>query len=111
MEEISFKVQGSASEPYETVFIKRTDTNLSAYCSCPAGQKGQYCKHRFSILDGLTKDITSNNIEQVETVQLWLPGTDLESALLKMRQLETEAMRIKKNLASAKKDVAKAMRD
>jgi len=47
----------------------------------------------------------------VKVVQSWLPGTDVEEAIKKMRELESEAARIKKELSAAKKDVAKAMRD
>ena len=111
MQEISFEVQGSASDPYGVVFVKRTETNLSAYCSCPAGENGQYCKHRFNILDGVTKGIVSNNLDDVKIVQSWLAGTDVEEALNKMRNLEAEAARIKKELSAAKKVVAKAMHD
>jgi SWIM zinc finger len=115
MQEISFKVQGSASEPYGVIFVKRSDTNLSAYCSCPAGENGQYCKHRFNILDGTIKGIVSDNLEDVKVVQSWLSGTDVENALIKMHELEAEAEaeaeRIKKELFAAKKAVAKAMRD
>jgi len=111
MQEMRFKVQGSALEPYEVVFVKRSEKNLSAYCSCPAGENGQYCKHRFNILAGITKGIVSRNEADVKTVQSWLPGTDVETAIEKMRELEKEAEKIKKALSSAKKDVAKAMRD
>ena len=111
MQEITFEVQGSAAEPYVVVFVRRSDTNLSAYCSCPAGKNGQYCKHRFSILDGETKGIVSDNLDDVKVVQSWLPGTDIEAALIKMRELEAEAVKIKKTLSAAKKEVAKAMRD
>ncbi|MGB4335971.1 MAG: SWIM zinc finger family protein [Chromatiaceae bacterium] len=111
MKEISFKVQGSAPEPYGVVFAKRSDTNLSAYCSCPAGENGQYCKHRFNIFDGITKGIVSDNLEDVKVVQSWLSGTDVEVALIKMRELEAEAARINKELSAAKKIVAKSMRD
>lgn len=34
--EIVFAVKGSAAEPYEVRFVKRSETNLSAYCTCPA---------------------------------------------------------------------------
>ena len=111
MQEISFQVQGSAPEPYDVGFVKRSDTNLSAYCSCPAGENGKYCKHRFNILDGITKGIVSNNSEAVAIVQSWLPGTDVEKALIQMRKLEEEAATIKKQLSAAKKELAKAMRD
>lgn len=111
MEELTFEVQGSAKEPYGVVFVRRSPTNLSAYCSCPAGENGQYCKHRFAILDGIQKSIVSSNADEVKIVQSWLSGTDVERALLKMRSLEKEAAKIKKELSSAKKDLARAMRD
>lgn len=111
MQEILFEVQGSAIEPYGVVFVKRTDNNLSAFCSCPAGENGQYCKHRFNILEGLSKGIVSNNLNDVKIVQSWLSGTDVEKALIKMRELEAEAERIKKALSAAKMEFARAMRD
>ena len=111
MEEITFEVQGSAPEPYGVVFVRRSPTNLSAYCSCPAGENGQYCKHRFAILDGIKKFIVSPNAAEVKIVQSWLSGTDVEKALLKMRKLEKESVAIKKELSSAKKALARAMRD
>ena len=111
MKEISFKVQGSAVEPYDVLFVRRSATSLSAYCSCPAGENGQYCKHRFNIIDGIAKGIVSGNVDDVKVVQSWLPGTDVEAALIRMRELETEEARIKKALSAAKKEVAKAMRD
>jgi uncharacterized Zn finger protein len=111
MEELAFEVQGSAPEPYGVVFVRRSPTKLSAYCSCPAGENGQYCKHRFAILDGIQKHIVSANVGDVKIVQSWLPGTDVEQALLKMRDLEKKAAAIKKELSMAKKDLARAMRD
>jgi hypothetical protein len=111
MEEVLFEVQGSAVDPYGVVFVKRSETSLSVSCSCPAGENGQYCKHRFSILDGLTKNIVSDNHDQVKLVKSWLVGTDVENALIKMRELEAKAAQIKKELTASKKAVAKAMRD
>lgn len=111
MREISFKVQGSAAEPYLVIFVQRTETNLSAYCTCPAGENGQYCKHRFSILSGIDKGIVSSNTDEVKIVQSWLLGTDIEAAMITVKNLEVEADKIKKELSLAKKSLAKAMRD
>jgi uncharacterized Zn finger protein len=111
MEEIAFEIQGSAPEPYRVIFVRRSQTNLSAYCSCPAGENGQYCKHRFAILDGVQKGLVSPNADDMKIVQSWLPGTDVEKALLKMRGLEEMAETIKKELSSAKQELARAMRD
>lgn len=46
MNQIKFLVIGSSENPYEVNFIRRGN-NLSAHCTCPAGENGQYCKHRF----------------------------------------------------------------
>ena len=111
MQEIEFQVQGSAPQPYGVIFVRRSEANLSAYCSCPAGENGQYCKHRFAILEGSTKGIVSPNPEEVETVLSWLPGTDIEAALEKMRSLEKQMLEMQKELSAAKKEMARAMRD
>lgn len=111
MESIVFYVQGSANKPYKVLFVRRSETNLSAYCTCPAGEKGQYCKHRFNILKGKKRKIVSKNAKKVSVVQAWLPGTDVEAAIQMMREAKEEVARTKKVLAGARKDVARAMRD
>ncbi|MBK8466402.1 MAG: SWIM zinc finger family protein [Chloracidobacterium sp.] len=110
MEELAFEVQGSAPEPYKVTFTRRSQDNLSAYCTCAAGANGQYCKHRLAILGGDASGIISPNSGEAKIAQSWLPGTDVEKALLKLRELELAAARIKNEITSAKKEVAAAMR-
>ena len=109
MQEIKFLVQGSALEPYRVTFIKGKN-NLNAFCTCPAGENAQYCKHRLSILAGDAKAVVSKNKDQVVSVMSWLPGTDLEEALTKLAQAEQEYDMAKKRLTTAKKNVAQSMR-
>ncbi len=109
MEPIKFLVQGSAPEPYQVTFTK-TKNNLNAFCTCPAGDNGQYCKHRFSILSGSTTSIVSHNHDEVVLIQSWLPGSDVEKALKEVTEAEHECDLAKKRLSLAKKKVAKAMR-
>ena len=111
MQEILFEVQGSAPEPYKVIFVRRSERNLSAYCSCPAGEKRQYCKHRFNILAGITEKIVSGNEADAKTVQSWLPGTDIEQAIHRVQELEMEAEKINRMLSVAKKAIAKTMND
>lgn len=106
----SFFVQGSASEPYQVIF-QREGSNLSARCNCPAGAIGMYCKHRVAILQGSVKGIVSGNESEVAEVSAWLPGTDVEAAMICIEMLEAEANEIKSALSRAKKDLARAMRD
>mgnify|MGYP000491974534 CR=1 FL=1 len=110
MEELVFNVKGSSTTPYKVTFVRKSENYLSAFCTCPAGTFGSYCKHRFNILDGIEKGIVSNNSNDVATVQSWIKGTELELSLEEMRKLDIEFAKIKKALAAAKKDVAKAMR-
>ena len=108
---LKFKVQGSAAAPYTVTFVSRSNNNLSAYCTCPTGSIGQACKHRLNILNGLTKGIVSNNLEDVETVLSWLPGTDIENAMIILKKLEPEVAKLKRALSVAKKELSRAMRD
>jgi len=80
------------------------------FCTCAAGQNGQYCKHRFQILEGSTEGIVSGNSEHVPTVMAWLPGTDVAEAMAALAEAEREFERAKKVVTNAKKNLASAMR-
>lgn len=108
MEEITFLVKGSSSDPYEVTFIKDGDS-LTAICTCPAGTYGNFCKHRISILEGDSKAISSDNADRAPIVVNWLSGTDVESALMEMREAEKVADPEKKALNAAKRKLARAM--
>jgi hypothetical protein len=110
MENICFLVQGSAEEPYKVTF-KKTDSNLSAFCTCPAGENGQYCKHRFRILDGCDEGIVSSNKDEVMIVRSWLRGTDIEAALMGVIDAQKQCEKVKRELSAAKKRLARAFRD
>ena len=106
--EIMFHVKGSAKEPYEVIFVKRSDNNLSAYCDCPAGSFGTYCKHRFNILDGKLKDIVSDNLNDIDLVQSWFIGSDIEAAMENVKQCEKEMQKAKRVLVKVKKRISKS---
>jgi uncharacterized Zn finger protein len=106
-----FLVQGSAAQPYLVSFQRRDAKNVSAYCTCPAGESGMACKHRVRILRGLIEGIVSKNTADVTTVAGWLAGSDVETALRTIDELEKEADRIKKALSAAKKALAQCLLD
>ncbi len=112
MEQLSFLVKGSSSDPYELTFIKDGDS-LTALCTCPAGTYGNFCKHRIAILDGDAAAVVSDNVGQVTLIGEWLSGTDVESALQEMRDVErnagTDVDAAKSALAAAKKNLARIM--
>lgn len=116
MEELIFEVQGSAEKPYRVSFIKHSIDKLSAYCTCPAGENGQYCKHRFRIMVGKKNDIVSKNESDVPIIQKWIIGTNIENLLFKVCEKEDEkaqeeAKKTKNELSLAKKILTKAMYD
>jgi len=108
MNELSFLVKGSAADPYEVTFIKDGDS-LTALCTCPAGQFGNSCKHRITILDGDDKAIVSDNVNRVSTIAEWLHGTDVAAALSEYRTAEKAGGTSKSVLTAAKKKLARAM--
>ncbi len=108
MEELVFLVKGSSPDGYEVTFIK-DGSSLTALCTCPAGQFGNYCKHRIAILDGKFDSISSGNADQAPTVTEWLVGTDVEAALSELRAAEKTTECAKEDLAALKKKLARAM--
>ena len=105
---MTFLVKGSSPDPYELTFIKDGDS-LTAICTCPAGTYGNFCKHRIAILDGDAAAVVSENVDKVAIVGEWLIGTDVESALLEMRDANWSADEAKQALAAVKRKLAKAM--
>lgn len=108
METIEFLVQGSAPEPYQVKFA-RSGSNVTAFCSCPAGEMGTYCKHRFAILGGVADAVVSENFGQVSMIASWLPGSNLAERLAEIDAATREVERAKKAEAQAKKKLAAAM--
>ena len=106
--ELIFRVQGSSADPYEVTFIKDGDS-LTALCTCPAGQYGNFCKHRIAILEGGCKAIVSDNTGQVATISDWLQGTDVAAALADFREIEARANVPKDEVTAAKRRLARAM--
>lgn len=89
-----FKVQGSAPEPYISEFWREGD-NLSSSCTCPAGEKGMYCKHRLNLIAGDVSSLVSKNRSDVEVLKSMIQGTDVEKAinLVKISEESTDKLK------------------
>jgi len=109
MDQMKFMVQGSEEEPY-LVTLEREETNLNAYCTCAAGARGQYCKHRFRILSGNPEDLIEPDFPRLRLAVDWLAGTDIEAAIRVLAKAEDSFEKAKADLAKAKKSLAEAMR-
>jgi hypothetical protein len=86
-------------------------TNPGHLSTYPAGENGQYCKHRFNILGGFSDGIVSGNGDDVAVVTSWLPRTDVENAMNCVMDAEEQFESAKLKLSVAKKQLAKAFRD
>lgn len=100
-----FKIQGSADQPY-VVAIEKSGDALHATCSCPAGQVGQYCKHRVALLHGVVDGIVDGDINAIAG---WLTGTRLEGLFHEIAALEDQQEALKKKISSVKKQLAREM--
>lgn len=109
--EIAFLVQGSAADPYMVRFVNRGNGNVSAYCNCPAGDKGQVCKHRMNIINGNSMAIVTENISDVDIVRGWIAGSDIEESIRLVNEAEQGVTAAKAALNRAKKHLAAAMLD
>ena len=108
MDQLIIMVNGSSKDPYELTFIK-DGASLTAICTCPAGTFGNLCKHRVAILDGDTKAVVVDEADKFPKGVEWLAGTDVESALAKLRDVDATSSTAKDVLAAAKRDLARAM--
>ena len=108
MPEINFMVKGSAEDPYEVTFLK-SDDSLLVFCTCPAGENRRHCKHRVAIMNGSGENIVSDNQDEIATVQSWMAGTAVETALRELEQVAKSGDA--KTLAAAKSKLARAMND
>ena len=100
MKEISYQVQGSASEPYN-ITISLNGSNLRCICDCPAGSMGTHCKHWMSVFEGKKQDYINLNESQIEEIRSWLSGSDLEepwNEFNKIKDLELELKKKKKDI-------------
>jgi hypothetical protein len=86
MEKLTFKVQGSASEPYIVEFLNVKNI-ITAHCTCPAGEKGSYCKHRIRLMNGDTTDTVAGH-DQVATLIRWINGSTLEQSSIDVEESE-----------------------
>ena len=110
MERLQFIVAGSKGDQYTVIFSREGD-NLTASCSCRAGTMGQYCKHRFQLMNGETENLSSSNSDDLNKLGNMLPGTDVEQALYAVEIAEKDHLETKKHLVNCKKALAKSMRD
>jgi hypothetical protein len=109
MRQIEFTVRGTRGDLY-TCSFERDGDNLNAFCTCPDGRAGSYCKHRFALIDGNRNIVVSDNAHQVDDLPEMIAGTDVELALIALTEAIESFEDAETALAAAKRNLATAMR-
>lgn len=108
MERLTFEVLGSRDDIY-TVTFEKGGEKLHAFCTCQAGQNRTYCKHRFSLMNGESGHIVSDNKDDLERLRVMLQGTELEEKYIAVFEAERVYATSKRELDKAKIELARAM--
>ena len=108
MKKISFKVQGSADEPYN-VSINRNGNKIQCVCNCGAGVNKMHCKHWMGVFEGIKQKYISLSEKQIKEIQSWLSGSDIESAWKEYERIKEKEIKIKKEISREKKAVMKKL--
>lgn len=83
---LTFLIQGSVVQPYVVSFW-RNGKNLLTSCTCEAGKKGTYCKHRFALIEADVTNLVSGNIEDIGHLQTMIMDTDVAEAYEHVRSI------------------------
>lgn len=75
---VKFLVQGSSKIPYRVSFWKEEGSkDLHSACTCPAGKKGMYCKHRFQVIEGDISNVIDYSEEDMAILHDMLMNSDI----------------------------------
>ena len=110
MKKITYQVQGTAAEPY-SITISLDGTNLTCLCDCQAGMNGKHCKHWMSVFEGKKQDYIGLNDAQIDEIQSWLSGSELEQRWIELNRVLEEEEAIKKKKKAAYKALDKEMKN
>ena len=101
----------SSDEPY-AVAIASTESGLSIFCDCPAGEWEKYCKHKMAIVLAdekiLYDEEQKNNFKKVIE---WISKSGYPSLVMELRASEKELDAVKRNIKKQKEKIARLMKE
>ncbi len=105
---MEYLVKSKSSGTEYLIEVFPTDDGPVITCTCPAGENGQYCKHRFALIRGDEKELVQSS-HPVADLQAMVAGSRLEAAINEMLAQEKAVQREQSKLRSIKKAVARIM--
>jgi len=108
----TLNAKSSSGDSYYEVKFHHEDGKLKVFCSCAAGEKGRFCKHKWQLLSG-NSDMLHNpeQLEDLQKVVTWVKDSDFKRLYDKVNELELELEVIKKQIKAEKKNVERRMRE
>lgn len=106
---ITLNIEGSEGASYVVEFFREGDS-LQTTCTCPAGVRKTYCKHRIDLLAGdlaRVRGTTEPNL--VQEISVMLKGTAVELALQAVESAEIEAKAANDKVKRAKLVLGRVM--
>jgi len=101
----------SRDEPY-AVAVSSTESGLSIFCDCPAGEWGKYCKHKMAVV--LTDERILYDEEQKDNflkVTKWISESGYPDLVQALRESEKALELAKKNVKNQKEKIARLMKE
>ena len=101
----------SRDDPYVVTFTF-SDSTLSIWCDCPAGERGQLCKHKLSLATNKkTMLFDENQVELLQKAYEWVENSGLPETIEEIKLVEKELENVKKKLKGTKAKIARLMKD
>lgn len=106
---IEILAKSSSGDPY-TVRFYIEENEISAFCSCPAGDNRKLCKHVKRIINGDDSILFDNNQKKIFLeIGSLLQRTPIPSLLSKLNESEIALENAQKNLKKARKALEKVV--
>lgn len=112
-ETLNFSIVGEDDNVYEVAVERDTNDmgNLQAHCSCGKAQDGDFCSHRFEVLEGETARLVSENLDDVHALRAWIKGSDIEVAMRDLSKAKTELLLAHEKVDKCRKALVRRMLD
>lgn len=105
---MDFTVRSQSSEELYNVHAYLDGHAPVITCTCAAGQKGTYCKHRIALINGDDKDVVEAT-HSAEKLAAELAGSAIVTAMMEIKDLEKAADELKAKIKKSKNELARLM--
>lgn len=110
---LHFSMMGEDDSVFEVTIERAPDNsaNLRATCTCGSARHGEFCAHRFEILEGDISNLASDNMDDVTTLRAWIVGSDIEDAMRELSKAKTDLKIARERYAHCRNVLVRRMMD